>query len=504
MNIANLLVRSGKIFAQNTAIAEGFSLYATYSQVSHDVAVIAGNLITRFNLSPGDRVAIALKNSPVYMEYLFACWHAGLVAVPINAKLSGAEIAYIINDSGARLCIADKSLVALIEPHRNALPLLANIIDSGKETMQHLLDGPPISVIDRSPNDHAWLFYTSGTTGKPKGACLTNRNLMTMVSGFFIDVDSVDQHDNLIHAAPMSHGSGFYILPYVVAGAAQVIPDSGGFDCEEIYSLLKSYRGCSFFAAPTMIHRLINWPCKTDTSNLKSIIYGGGPMYVDECKRAMGKFGHKLIQIYGQGESPMTISVLTRDHHADTNHPHYDLLLASAGVPQAAVEVRIVDEQGSPVPEDITGEIVVRGDSVMDGYWNNPEATAKTIKDGWLHTGDIGKLNHFGMLTLMDRSKDLIISGGSNIYPREIEEVLLQHHAIDEVSVVGKPDVEWGEVIVAFIVEHPGHSVTDQELGEWCLSHIARFKRPRYYERVEKLPKNNYGKVLKSDLRKRL
>jgi long-chain acyl-CoA synthetase len=504
MNIAKLLVRSGKEFADSAAIMEGSIQYASYKELAGRVAVMASNLHTRLDLQPGDRVAIIMNNSPQYIEVMFACWHAGLIVVPVNAKLAAKEFSYILGDSQCKVCFSSNKLYEVIASLKDSIVSIEQIIDVSSEYFLRLGDGEPITPVDRAPTDCAWLFYTSGTTGQPKGAMLSNRALLTMISGFFIDVDHVDSGDSLIHAAPMSHGSGFYVLPYIVAGGKQVIPLSGGFDCEEIYSLISEHKGVSFFAAPTMVHRLINYPSSPDTSNLKSIIYGGGPMYVEDCRKALDIFGNKLIQIYGQGESPMTISVLNRSHHNNSSHPRYDQRLASVGIPQALVEVKVVAADGKTVAAGDIGEILVRGDILMSGYWGNDKATADSIRDGWLYTGDLGSLDTDGYLTLKDRSKDLIISGGSNIYPREVEEVLLQHSEIDEVSVIGCPDSEWGEVVVAFVVKKQGRDVSEEELDEWCLDSLARFKRPRYYKVVDQLPKNNYGKVLKSALREML
>jgi len=261
----------------------------------------------------------------------------------------------------------------------------------------------------------------------------------------------------------------------------------------------------SMFAAPTMVKRLVESPAArdADTRNLKTIVYGGGPMYVADLKRAMTLLGPKLAQIYGQGESPMTITALTKSRHADTAHPRYEQRLASVGTAQAVVEVRVADADDQTVAPGEPGEVLVRGDVVMLGYWRDLEATANTLRGGWLHTGDVGAMDQDGFLTLMDRSKDLIISGGSNIYPREVEEVLLRHPQVAEVSVVGAPHAEWGEEVVAFVVGREGREVAVGELDALCLDHIARFKRPKRYVLVDSLPKNNYGKVLKTELRKR-
>jgi long-chain acyl-CoA synthetase len=246
---------------------------------------------------------------------------------------------------------------------------------------------------------------------------------------------------------------------------------------------------------------LLDYTEDTDTSNLKAIIYGGGPMYVEDCLAGLERFGFKMTQLYGQGESPMTITALNVSHHADNKHPRYLQRLASVGVAQSAVDVRVADDDGGSREAGVVGEILVRGASVMTGYWNNPEATAETIRDGWLHTGDYGVFDEDGFLTLKDRAKDLIISGGSNIYPREVEEVLLQHPSVSEVSVIGRRDREWGEVVVAYVVTAGDNDIDVESLDSHCRNEIARFKRPKHYYQLASLPKNNYGKVLKTELR---
>jgi len=365
----------------------------------------------------------------------------------------------------------------------------------------------PAPLTERSGDDPAWLFYTSGTTGRPKGATLTNRNLLMMSLSYFADIDQLMPTDSILHAAPISHGSGLYGLPHIARGAVSVIPHSGGVDGDEIASLLNRWPGMTFFAAPTMVKRLTNDPAiaAANLGNLKTIIYGGAPMYLADLEEALGLFGPRLAQIYGQGETPMTITALSKADHADRDHPQWSERLQSVGLARTDVEVRVVDENDNELPVGEIGEVVVRGDVVMAGYWNQPEASADTLRGGWLHTGDVGSFDEAGYLTLRDRSKDLIISGGMNIYPREVEEALLRHPDVKAVSVVGRPDAEWGETVVAFVVavdDTPAPSV--EALDQLCLDHIARYKRPKDYRFVASLPTNNYGKVVKRELREML
>lgn len=498
MNLAHLLHRAAKVWGDRPALSVGRSVRLTYAEMGARVSTLAAGLVAAGKLQRGDRVALLLKNCPEYWELLFALWHAGLVAVPVNAKLHPREVAWILDNAEAKLAVVSGALAGDLKP-LTQVPLI--LLE--EPAFAALYDAPALPVADVAPDDLAWLFYTSGTTGRPKGAMLSHRNLLAATMNYFADVDHIDPQDCIIHCAPISHGSGLYGLPHVARGANQVIPESGGFDPAETLKLIAHWPGCSFFFAPTMVHRLIHAPeiAAADTSNLKTIVYGGGPMYVADLQDAMRVLGPKLAQIYGQGEAPMTITGMDKGMHVDHGHPRHLARLGSAGVARSDVEVRVVDADDRPLPHGEIGEIICRGDVVMTGYWRNPEATAQTLRNGWLHTGDVGSFDDDGYLTLKDRSKDMIISGGSNIYPREVEEVLLQHPDVAEVSVVGKPHADWGEEVVAFIVRRDGATVNEATLDTLCLDHIARFKRPKQYRFLPALPKNNYGKVLKTELR---
>ena len=503
MDLASLLRRAALNWRDHAAVASGAQPLATFAQWDDRAGRLANALTRRLGLAPGDRIAIAMTNAPAYLDILFGAWYAGLTAVPMNAKLHAREFAYILENSGAKACFASSSLAGAISDIAGDVPGVEHWIETGSAEYERLFDGEAVDPVAAAPDDLAWLFYTSGTTGRPKGAMLTHRNLMSMTLNYLSDVDSIARGDCIIHAAPMSHGSGIYIIPHMVKGACQVIPESGGFEPDEIFDLLPSHPGATLFFAPTMVTRLIDAPGigDADLSNLKTIVYGGGPMYVEDCLRALDALGPKLVQIYGQGESPMTITCLPRAAHTDTDHPKYRDRLASVGTAFSGIDVRIADSNDQPVATNEIGEILVRGDAVMAGYWENPTASGESLRGGWLHTGDMGALDEDGYLTLKDRSKDLIISGGSNIYPREVEEVLLRHDGVHEVSVVGGPHADWGEEVVAFVVTRPGADVTEAALDALCLDRIARFKRPRVYRFINSLPKNNYGKVLKTALR---
>lgn len=500
MNLASHMIRAGSAFRAYPATASGTTVLRNYGDVAKRVTHLAAALINHYELQPGDRVALVLENCPEYLELLYAAWHAGLIVVPVNAKLHQKEFDYILKNSEASLCFVSQKTRGSVEPLLGKA--LKAIVDIASDDYADLFQFEPSAMVSRQADDAAWLFYTSGTTGQPKGAVLSHQNLATMCECYFADVDPVAPWSAVLHAAPMSHGSGLYGLAYVMKGGCHVIPESRGFDVEEVYRLIEHWPGIAFFAAPTMVKRLLDFKEETDTSNLKAIIYGGGPMYVEDCLAALVRFGSKMTQLYGQGESPMTITALNASQHADNDNPRYMQRLASVGKAQSAVDVRVADESGASLKAGAVGEILVRGNSVMTGYWNNPIATAETIRDGWLHTGDFGVFDEDGFLTLKDRAKDLIISGGTNIYPREVEEVLLQHPTVSEVSVIGRPDREWGEIVVAYVVTADRDNIDVESLDDHCKSEMARFKRPRHYCQVAALPKNNYGKVLKTELRK--
>ncbi|KGI69756.1 long-chain fatty acid--CoA ligase [Mycolicibacterium rufum] len=492
MNLFALLDQTAARHADRGAVYRGEKLVHTWAQLRERALRIAASLR---GLGPGARIAVASENRPEIVEVMFAIWAAEAVLVPVNAKLHPRETGQILADAGASLVFASPSIGADLAPV-TTVPI--EILD-GPQYRSRLTAPAATAPRNTDPAALAWLFYTSGTTGRSKGAMLSHRNLMAMTVAHLADFDSPDSHLTLVHGAPMSHGSGLYVPPYVARGARQVVPASGAFDPTEFLDLCAIHPGCSAFLAPTMVARLVRTG-RDRPANLHTIVYGGGPMYVDGLKAALAAFGPVFVQLYGQGEAPMTITGLRRADHLATDGWAADAVLGSVGYARSGVDVAVVGADGRPAPVGEVGEIVCRGDVVMAGYWNNPEATAATLRDGWLHTGDLGSFDDTGYLTLRDRSKDVVISGGSNIYPREVEEVLLEHPDVVEAGVVGAPDPEWGETVVAFVVGRasPG------ELDAHLLERIARFKRPKRYVYLDELPKNSYGKVLKRELRARL
>ncbi|MGV9798363.1 acyl-CoA synthetase [Mycobacterium sp. NPDC003449] len=490
MNLFAVLDQAAGRFADRGAVFHGERQLYTWAQLRDRVLTLASSIRTLGDR--GARIAVASENRPEIVELMFAIWAAECVFVPINYKLHPREMADIVTDCGAAQVFASPKIAAEL-----TLDVPLEVI--GSETYAARFDAEPVAPPVTDPNSLAWLFYTSGTTGKSKGAMLSHRNLMAMTVSHLADFDSPDENCSLVHGAPMSHGSGLYVAPYVLRGARQVVPSSGAFEPDEFLDLCEHHPGCSAFLAPTMVARLLQTG-RPRPSGLRTVIYGGGPMYVESLKKALAAYGPVFAQLYGQGEAPMTITGLRPADHVDAP----DAVLGSVGYARSGVDVAVLTESGEPAGTDEIGEIVCRGDVVMSGYWNNPAATAATLKDGWLHTGDMGSFDACGYLTLRDRSKDVVISGGSNIYPREVEEVLLEHPGVVEAGVVGAPDDEWGEIVVAFIVTDGAGEVSPADLDAHLLQRIARFKRPKRYEFIDALPKNSYGKVLKRELREGL
>lgn len=481
LNLFGLLDQAADRFGDRGAVYLGERQLHTWRELRDRALRLAGTLG-----APGTRIAIASENRPEIVELMLATWAAECTVVPINFKLHPREMAQILDDAGVSQVFASPKIAKT----------LTNAEIVGDTAYSERLAAPPVEAPRTTdPATLAWLFYTSGTTGRSKGAMLSHRNLMAMTVAHLADFDAPDENCSLVHGAPMSHGSGLYIPPYVLRAARQVIPASGAFEPTEFMDLCEHHPGCSAFLAPTMVQRLVQTG-RARPRNLRAVVYGGGPMYVDSLKKAMAAFGPIFTQLYGQGEAPMTITGLRQADHLRAD----DAILGSVGYARSGVDVAVLRDDGTPAGIGEIGEIVCRGDVVMSGYWNNPEATAAALQHGWLRTGDMGSFDERGYLTLRDRSKDVVISGGSNIYPREVEEALLEHPGVTEAGVVGAQDEEWGEVVVAFVVG----SASAAELDAHLLERIARFKRPKRYEFVDEIPKNSYGKVLKRELRARL
>jgi long-chain acyl-CoA synthetase len=468
--------------ADGRAIAVGDRTVHTWRTFTQAVARRSGALRTRFGIAPGDRVMVFAPNCPEYLEILFSIWHAGAVAVPVSAKLHPREAAELFDRSGAKVCFAGVDLagtqvVAVDDPASRA---------------------EPASPAVRSLADDAWIFFTSGTTGQAKGARLTHGNLLAMIAAYYADVDAVGPRDSLLHVASLSHASGLFSLPFVGRGAAQVLPESGRFEAGELLSLIATGERSTFFVPPTLLRRLSDAPAE----RVGRVLVGAAPVMPNDLRHGVAAFGPRVWNGYGQGESPCTITAMSAEAIAAAVRDGDESILASVGVARFATRVEVVGEDDGPLPPGEVGEVVVSGPTVMAGYLDLPEETAETLRGGRLHTGDLGRLDEAGHLTLVDRAKDVVITGGYNVYPSEVERVLLADEAVAEAAVVGVPDDEWGETLVAFLVVREGSELDTNALEARCLDRIARYKRPRRYVVVEALPRNSAGKVLKSELRR--
>jgi acyl-CoA synthetase (AMP-forming)/AMP-acid ligase II len=510
VHVGHLLTRAALRWPERPAWLEG-DVVVTFREAEERVNRLAHGLLA-LGARAGDRVGMLVPNCRQGLETILAPMKAGLAVVPLNVRLHPSEHAYLLEDAGARFLVYHADLRAHLATIRPGLRSVERCIAIGPgepddlpfETVQAGHPGtPPDVTID--PDDLAWLFYTSGTTGRPKGAMLTHRNLLAMVQILLLDLNPARETDVLLHAAAITHGSGVSIFHHIARGAASAFPPTRSFEPRRIFEAIERHRVTTMFLAPTMIHMLTVSGAHTehDLSSLHTVFYGGGPMYVEQLQAAVRTFGPIFCQLFGQGEAPMVCTTLGKDEHVTGDDPLKLRRLASAGRETTGMRVRVVDDDDRDVPPDTPGEIVVRGDIVMKGYWNQPAVNAETLRGGWLHTGDVGHLDADGYLYITDRKKDMIISGGANIYPREVEEIICTHPAVHEVAVIGVPDEKWGEAVKAIVVLRSGARATAPEIVEHCQRHLASYKKPSTVEFVAELPKNAYGKILKRELRER-
>ena len=499
MSLAGLLDGPARWAADRPALLEGERPLRTWAELAEAVARRAGGLREGHGIEPGDAVALFASNHAAYLELLFAIWHAGAVAVPISSRLHAREAADIVERSHARLVLVTPEVAGELAP---LLDGPATIV-LGDEDDEALLAAEPAPLQPRALTDDAWIFFTSGTTGRPKGARLSHGNLAAMAFAFMADGAELTPRDSIVHVAALSHASGLMALPFVARGGAQVLPESGGFDAGELFELVARGERSSFFVPPTLLRRLAAHPGagSVDPARLGTILVGAAPVLPSDQRAGVEAFGPCLWNGYGQGESPCTITANGKRAVAAAVARDDEDALRSVGVARTAMRVRVVDAGDRELPQGEVGEVVVDGPTVMAGYLDMPEASAETLRGGWLHTGDLGRFDPHGRLTLVDRAKDMIISGGYNVYPREVEDVLMLDPAVAEAAVVGLPDAEWGERVVAFVVPAGDAPVDESALDRRCLEAIARHKRPKEYVVISELPRNAAGKVLKKELR---
>lgn len=502
MNVGYLITRSSRYFTNRTAfVIDGEAI--SFGNLNLRINKLANALLS-LGLKKGDRVGLLFHNSLAYLESHLALYKAGLVWVRLNARLTPQEIRGMIEDSGA-VCLMHGP--EFLETAGKVSSGVRWLIQKGQgrgldydDMLQKGSEQEP--EVDVFSDDLSDLWYTSGTTGAPKGIMLTHRNILACSQFLLSDVYDISREDKFLTAGALSHAGSVRILPFVIRGAACYL--HGHFDPKKIFEEIERSKITDLATVPTMLIALMDHPERPhfDLSPLKRITYAGSPTPVGRIKEALELFGPVLDQSYGQAESVIAITHLPRQEHILEGDPDRERRLASTGREYPGVEVRIVDDHDHFVGPGKLGEVVTRSDLVMRGYWNQPEKTKEALKGGWLHTGDIGYLDEEGYLFLVDRKHDKIITGGLNVYPREVEEVISAHPAVAQVAVFGAKDPFWGEAVTAAIVTREELSVTDEELTAFCKEHLAGYKRPKKIYFLEELPKNSYGKVLRKELKK--
>jgi acyl-CoA synthetase (AMP-forming)/AMP-acid ligase II len=503
VNLANLLANVGRSYADRAASIDHLGTTRTWAQALRrsDAAAL---WMTETGVAPGDRVSLYMRNHPDFIELMFAAWKVGAVLVPMNSTFTPDEAEWHLDHVGATVVFTDEQCApSLSEAARRGRTVVVRNVDGGDSEFERIIadriDRKPIATVEREDDDVAWIAFTSGTTGRPKGAMLTHGNLHAQAMSTLSDVMRLETEHVVVHAAPLSHGTGYNAIAYVAKGCTQVFHQTLGFKAGLFLEQVERYRIAGAFLVPTQINMLVDHEdaATRDLSSLEWIMYGGAPMYRRDQKRALAAFGNVFVQIFGQTESPMSGTVLRREEHSEVD----DERSGSVGRVRLGLDIRILDESGAICEQGHPGEICLNGRTVMLGYWDNPEATAKTVVDGWLHTGDIGVLDERGYLHIQDRIKDMIISGGLNVYPAEVENALLTHPEVDEACVIGVPDEKWGEAVRAVVVRIAGSELDGEDLIAYAAQHLAGYKKPKRVEFVESLPKTSYGKLDKKAVR---
>jgi len=479
----------------------------SWAELTRRVQAAAGALRAH-GVQHGDRILLHARNSNAVLETMFASWMIGATWVPTNFRLTPPEVAYLAQSSGAAVHIFDSAFPdhAAAARAENPACRLEIAIGEGALTWEALAAHPdPVTRSVDVDRDHpAWFFYTSGTTGRPKAGVLTHGQMNYVVCNHLCDLmPGTTEQDVSLVVAPLSHGAGVHALPQVARGAASVLLPSERLDCEEAWRLVERHRVTNMFTVPTILTMLTRHESvdRTDHSSLRYVIYAGAPMYRADQVHALRKLGRVLVQYFGLGEVTGNITILRPDQHSEDDA---ETPVGSCGVPRVGMTVAILDEAGQEVPAGTTGELCVRGPGVFAGYHGNPDATEAAFRHGWFHTGDLGHMDARGFFYITGRASDMYISGGSNVYPREIEEALLLHPAVREACVLGVPHEKWGETGVAVLVLEEGAQVGDAELLAHLDGRLAKYKWPTRFAFWSELPKSGYGKVTKRDVRRLL
>jgi acyl-CoA synthetase (AMP-forming)/AMP-acid ligase II len=506
-NLGRLLTHTARRLPNARALIHGDRTW-TFAELDARVDRMAAAL-RGLGVAKGDRVLVHSRNNNAMFESLWACFKAGAVWVPTNFRLTPAEVAFLGTSSRAVVMLRDAGFRDHALAVRAASPHLRHVIAVGDRAADELdyetllvANAPtlPDAEADVAYGDPAWFFYTSGTTGRPKAAVLTHGQMSFVVTNHLADLmPGTTEHDASLVVAPLSHGAGIHQLAQVARGAATILTESDKLDAVEAFALIEKHRVTNMFCVPTILTALVRHKAADadDHASLRHVIYAGAPMYEADQAEALAKLGRCLVQYFGLGEVTGNITVLRPDMHTPEN-------AGSCGVARTGMEIAILDDDGARLPPDTVGEICVRGPAVFAGYFENDEANERAFRGGWFHTGDLGRLDARGFLWITGRASDMYISGGSNVYPREVEEAILTHPAVAECAVVGLAHPKWGEAGVACIVPRSGGAVD----GDAVLSHlrdrIARYKQPLRVVVWDALPKSGYGKVPKALVKARL
>ena len=511
MNIAQGLAHSKKISGTRQAVACGETRY-TWEELDQRTDALARGLAS-LGVVRGDRVAVLMLNCHRYLELYYACARMGAVIVPLNIRLARQEIVFILNDSESKVLIVDKPF-ALYATGRDTFPAVERVVYCGEETPESMINYDDVvskgshmqESVDQEMEDDdlAGLFYTGGTTGRAKGVVLSHKNVMSNAINSIIAFGFTNQ-DKRLHAAPMSNIADIGgVFALTMSGACHVFIPT--FDPMHVLEAVQKEQVTVTVLVPTMLNAMLYHPDvdKYDFSSIRRLIYGASPMPVELLKRGLQKWGQIFAQGYGMTETSPLLTVLDPVDHILDGTPEQVRRLSSCGKEVLGVEVRVVNIEGEDVHPGEIGEIIARGPNVMLGYWRMPEATSAAIVEGWMHTGDLATIDEENYIYIVDRTKDMIISGGENIYSVEVENALYTHPAVLEVAVIGIPDKTWGEAVHAVVVCKPGMQVTSDKLIEHSRSLIAGYKVPRSVEfSQDALPKSGAGKILKRDLREK-
>jgi long-chain acyl-CoA synthetase len=467
-----------------------------------------GNALLSLGLKKGQKVAVLMNNSLELVESLTGIPKTGLAIVPLNARQSGQEQAYILNDAEADALIVGANLFPVIDPVLSTIPRLRQVVLVGGEKggleYHDLVDRQPETLpeIEVDEDDIDRIHYTSGTTGKPKGVVGTFRITYDRLVNTLLNLDQpILPNDVNLNIGPLTHAAGLMMSTYSIRGAANVVLDK--FDIDLVLQTIEKEKVTAVLFIPTMMNMILMHPKlhAYDLSSLKRIWYGTAPMAPEKLKEGIKIFGNIFRQNYGLTEAPQPITYLGPEDHIIDGTEKEQRRLASAGKPALGVSLKIVKEDDSEIKSGEVGEILIQTNQLMKEYWKNPEATAEAFRGGWFHTGDMATLDEDGFIYIMDRKHDMIISGGFNIYPREVEDAIMTHPQVAEAAVIGVPDEVWGESVKAFVVVKPGAAITEEDIIQCCKEHLASYKKPKSVEFRPDLPKNAYGKVLRKELK---